>query len=100
MSYLSRLKQLAGDEIFTHSPRPELTELTEAPSGGFGSAVSGAYGNTSANASLAAISQKVDADTTAEFDQEWFDERAGILEHDAGFSRQKAERRAYLEVTQ
>jgi hypothetical protein len=37
-------------------------------------------------------------DTAAPFDQEWFDERAGILEHDAGFSRQEAERRAYLEV--
>jgi len=35
MSYLSRLKQLSGDEEFTHRPRPELTELTKAPFGGF-----------------------------------------------------------------
>jgi hypothetical protein len=42
----------------------------------------------------------VDADTTAApFDQEWHAERAAIYEFDAGFSRQEAERRAYLEVT-
>jgi hypothetical protein len=42
---------------------------------------------------------QVGADTTAEFDRELFDERAGILQFDAGFSRQEAERRAFLEVT-
>ena len=31
---------------------------------------------------------------TAEFDQEAFEERAAILEFDAGFSREEAERRA------
>ncbi len=35
----------------------------------------------------------------APFDQEWFDERAAIYEYDAGFTREEAERRAYLEVT-
>ena len=41
----------------------------------------------------------VGADTTAApFDQEWFDERAAILEYDAGFSREEAERRAMKEV--
>lgn len=40
------------------------------------------------------------ADTTAaSFDFEWFEERAAILEFDAGFTRQEAERLAYLEVT-
>lgn len=43
---------------------------------------------------------KVGTDTPAAvFDQEWFEERAAIYEYDAGFSRQEAERRAYLEVT-
>jgi hypothetical protein len=42
----------------------------------------------------------VGADTTAApFDDELFQERAAIYEFDAGFSRQEAERRAYLEVT-
>jgi hypothetical protein len=42
----------------------------------------------------------VGADTTAApFDDELFQERAGILEFDAGFTREEAERRAYLEVT-
>jgi hypothetical protein len=47
------------------------------------------------------MASKVGADTTAAgFDQEWLDERAGILEYEGGFSRAEAERRAYLEVTQ
>jgi len=41
MSYLARLKQLAGDEKFTHSPRPKPTELTEGAFGGFVSTVPG-----------------------------------------------------------
>lgn len=42
----------------------------------------------------------VGADTTAAtFDQEWFDERAGIFQFEAGLTREEAERRAYLEVT-
>ncbi len=45
------------------------------------------------------IAPIVGADTTAaSFDDELFQERAAILEFDAGFSRQEAERRAYLEV--
>jgi hypothetical protein len=54
---------------------------------------------TPENSNAGSNALEVGAETTAEFDQEWFDERAGILEHDAGFSRQEAERRAYLEVT-
>lgn len=38
-------------------------------------------------------------DTMAPFDQEWFDERAGILEFDAGHPRPEAERLAMQEVT-
>ena len=56
---------------------------------------------TPENSNAGSNALQVGADNTAAtFDQEWFDERAGILEHDAGFSRQEAERRAYLEVTQ
>lgn len=39
------------------------------------------------------------APTVAPFDREWFEERAAILEYDAGFPRHEAERLAYLEVT-
>lgn len=43
---------------------------------------------------------KVGADiTAADFDREWFEERAGILEFDAGYPRHEAEKLAYLEVT-
>ncbi len=65
MSYLSRLKQLACDEKFTDSPRPEPTELTKEGFGGFVSTVPGVYDNISANDSVAAASLKVGAgDTT------------------------------------
>ncbi len=37
--------------------------------------------------------------TAAEFDREWFEERAGILEFDAGFPRQEAERLTMMEVS-
>jgi len=40
------------------------------------------------------------APTVTHFDLEWYEERAAILEFDAGFSRHEAERLAYLEVTQ
>lgn len=36
---------------------------------------------------------------TAPFDREWFEERAAILEYDAGLPRHEAERLAYMEVT-
>lgn len=46
------------------------------------------------------IAPIVGTDTTAApFDDELFQERAAILQFDGGFSRQEAERRAYLEVT-
>lgn len=38
------------------------------------------------------------APTMAPFAREWFDERAAILEFDAGYPRCEAERLAYLEV--
>lgn len=42
----------------------------------------------------------VDAgNTAADFDREWYEERAAILEFDAGLPRHKAERLAYMEVT-
>ena len=67
MSYLSRLKQLAGDEKFTDSPRPEPTELTKGAFGGFVSTVPGVYDNISANDSAAESSLKVGAgDTVAD----------------------------------
>lgn len=37
--------------------------------------------------------------TAADFDREWFEERAAILEFDAGYPRLMAERLAYMEVT-
>ena len=36
--------------------------------------------------------------TAADFDHEWFEERAAIYEFDAGYPRHEAERLAYLEV--
>lgn len=36
---------------------------------------------------------------TAQLDCEWYEERAAILEFDAGYPRCEAERLAYLEVT-
>lgn len=38
-------------------------------------------------------------DTAADFDLEWFGERAAIFEFDAGLPRHEAERLAYKEVT-
>lgn len=37
-------------------------------------------------------------DTAADFDLEWYEERAAILEYDAGYPRHEAERLAYMEV--
>lgn len=65
MSYLSRLKQLAGDEKFTDSPRPEPTELTKGAFGGFVSTVPGVCANISANDSAVASSLEVGAGDTA-----------------------------------
>ena len=54
---------------------------------------------TPENSNAGSNALQVGGDTTAEFDPEWLDERAGILEFDAGFTRAEAERRAFLEVT-
>ena len=54
---------------------------------------------TPENSNAGSNALQVGADTMAAFDQELFDERAAIYEFEAGFSRQEAERRAYLEVT-
>lgn len=88
MSYLDRLKKLDSEKcapcVLPKVPKPLLTVKT-VPIGH----VFGKQGPA-----------KVGTDTpAATFDQEWYEERAGILEFDAGFSRQEAERRAYLEVT-
>jgi hypothetical protein len=98
MSYLSRLKQLACDEKFTDSPRPEPTELTKEGFGGFVSTVPGVYDNISANDSAAAASLKVGAgDTVEPFDREAFEERSAIAEFDGGLSRADAEALAWQE---
>ena len=88
MGYLDRLKKHVSAECPPNPlpllPKPLLAPLAVATGHVFGKQGPAIVG----------------ADTTAApFDQEWFDERAGILEFDAGFTREEAERRAYLEVT-
>jgi hypothetical protein len=87
MGYLDRLKKHVSTECppdpLPLLPKPLLAPLAVATGHVFGKQVPA----------------KVGATDTAAFDQEWFDERAGILEFDAGFTREEAERRAYLEVT-
>jgi hypothetical protein len=65
MSYLSRLKQLAGDQNFTHSPPDELTKPPKAPFVSSVSTVQGAYENISANDSAVESLSKVGAGDTA-----------------------------------
>lgn len=50
-------------------------------------------------AKVAVANPKEAKATAAPFDDELFQERAAIYEFDAGFTREEAERRAYLEVT-
>jgi hypothetical protein len=87
MGYLDRLKKHVSAEC-PPDPLPLLPKALLAP-------LAVATGHVSRKQGRAIV----DADTTAEFDKEWFDERAGILEFDAGLPRAEAERRAYLEVT-
>lgn len=88
MSYLDRLKKHVSAEC-PPDPLPLLPKALLAP-------LAVATGHVSRKQGRAIVG----ADTTAApFDQEWLDERAGILEFDAGLSRPEAERRAYLEVT-
>lgn len=55
---------------------------------------------TPENGNTGSMAPKVGADpAAASFDDELLQERAAIYEFDAGFSRQEAERLAYLEVT-
>ena len=55
---------------------------------------------THENSNAGSNALQVDADTTAApFDDELFQERAAILEFDAGYPRHEAERLAYLEMT-
>ena len=88
MGYLDRLKKHVSAECppdpLPLLPKPLLAPLAVATGHVFGKQVPAIVGTDT---------------TAAVFDQEWLDERAGILEFDAGFSRQEAERRAYLEVT-
>lgn len=87
MGYLDRLKKHVSAEC-PPTPLPKLTKPLLAP-------LAVARGHVFGKQGPAIIG----ADTTAAFDQEWFDERAGILEFDAGFTREEAERRAMEEVT-
>lgn len=98
MSYLSRLKQLTGDQNFNDSPPDELTKPPKAPSVSSVSTVQGAYENILANDSAVESLLKVGADDTAEpFDREAFEERAAICEFDGGLSRADAESLAWRE---
>ena len=87
MGYLDRLKKHVSAEC-PPDPLSLLPKALLAP-------LAVATGHVSRKQGRAIV----DADTTAAtFGQEWFEERASIYEFDAGFSRQEAERRAYLEV--
>lgn len=87
MSYLDRLKNLdSGKRLPT-----ELPKLPKPPYGSFDSSHGAHFQKTKG----AKVSPR---DTAAEFDHEFYEERAGILEFDAGFPRHEAERLAYLEV--
>ncbi|WIM06846.1 MAG: hypothetical protein OHM77_06155 [Candidatus Nitricoxidivorans perseverans] len=91
MSYLERLKNLdSGKRLPT-----ELPKLPKLPYGSFDSSHGAHFQKTHAPAPIVGA-----GDTAAPFDQEWFEERAGISEFDAGYPRQEAERLAYLEVIQ
>jgi hypothetical protein len=88
MGYLDRLKKHVSAECppdpLPLLPKPLLAPLAVATGHVFGKQGPAIVG----------------ADTTAApFDDELFQERAGILEFDAGFTREEAERRAYLEVS-
>jgi hypothetical protein len=87
MGYLDRLKKHVSAEC-PPDPLSLLPKALLAP-------LAVATGHVSRKQGRAIV----DADTTAKFDKEWYEERAAIYEFDAGFSRQEAERRAYLEVT-
>lgn len=98
MSYLSRLKQLHGGKIFTHTPETEPTKLTKGGFGGFVSTDHGAHVNIPASNEP----EKVGAGNTAtiqeqQFDPEAWEERAAICEFDGGLSRDEAEAIAWLE---
>lgn len=89
MSYLDRLKNLdSGKRLPT-----ELPKVPKAPYDSFDSSHGAHFQKTH---SLAPI---VGGDAAAGFDREWYEERAAILEYDAGYPRHEAECRAYMEVT-
>lgn len=91
MGYLDRLKKLDSGNC---APCV-LPKLPKPPFDSKGSSYVARFQKTAPGNDAV-----VGADSTAAgFDQEWLDERAGILEFDGGFSRAEAERRAYLEVT-
>lgn len=91
MRYLDRLKKLDSGKC---APC-ELPKLQKPPFDSFCSIHEAHFQKTAL-----ANDPKVGAGATAApFDREWFEERAGILEYDAGFTRQEAERRAMKEVS-
>lgn len=84
MSYLDRLKNLdSGKRLPT-----ELPKLPKPPYGSFDSSQGAHFQKTGCA-----------GNTAADFDREWYEERAAILEFDAGLPRHEAERLAYMEVT-
>lgn len=86
MTYLDRLKNLDSGKCLPTPlpklPKPLLTVKT-VPTGHV----------------LRKQGAKVSRRDTADFDHEWFEERAAIYEFDAGYPRWEAERLAMLEVT-
>lgn len=84
MSYLDRLKNLdSGKRLPT-----ELPKVSKVPYDSFDSSHGAHFQKTGCA-----------GNTAADFDREWFEERAGILEFDAGYPRHEAEKLAYMEVT-
>lgn len=86
MSYLDRLKNLDSGKRATYL----LQKVQEAPFLQFLQ-----YSHSAFSENQGA---KVSPRDTADFDREWFEERAAIYEFEAGFLRPEAERLAMKEI--
>lgn len=82
MSWLERLKS-------ANTPDTDATKATKPGFVGFVAYPAGAFEKSKANSRAAN-----DAEPDAEDGAEWIDERAAVLEYDAGLSRADAARRA------